>query len=256
MKVTILGTGTSQGVPVIGCTCETCTSTNPKDKRLRTSAYIEIDDTSILIDTSADFRQQMLDNKFDDVDTVLFTHHHIDHIAGLDDLRQINQRLEKSIDLYGNSLTIDELSVTFRYVFDERLRSHMAVPLVDMHKIENKPFTVNGIDIIPIEVIHGRLPIFGYRIGNFAYVTDASFIAEEEEKKLEGLDVLVLNALRERPHPTHFNIEQATELAKKYGAKKTYFTHMTHEVLHDRVNAELPPGIELGYDGLTFELTN
>ena len=254
MKVTILGTGTSQGVPIIGCNCETCTSTNPKDKRLRTSAYIEIDDTKILIDTSADFRQQMLENKFDDVDAVLFTHHHIDHIAGLDDLRQINQRLEKSIDLYSNSLTIDELSVTFRYVFDERLRSHMAVPLVNMHKIENKPFTVKGIEIIPIEVIHGRLPIFGYRIGNFAYVTDASFIAEEEEKKLEGLEVLVLNALRERPHPTHFNIEQATELAQKYGAGKTYFTHMTHEVLHDKVNAKLPQGIELGYDGLNFEL--
>ncbi len=256
MKVTILGTGTSQGIPIIGCNCKTCTSTNPKDKRLRTSAYIKIGETKILIDTSADFRQQMLENKLNDVDAVLFTHHHIDHIAGLDDLRQINQRLDKQIDLYGNSLTIDELSVTFRYVFDERLRAHKAVPLVNMHKIENKPFTINDIDIIPIEVIHGRLPIFGYRVGNFAYITDASFISEEEGKKLEGLDYLILNALRERPHPTHFNIEQATELAKKYGAKQTYFTHMTHEVLHNMVNAKLPQGIELGYDGLNFELKN
>lgn len=256
MKVTILGTGTSQGVPVIGCKCETCTSSNPKDKRLRTSAYVEVNNTKILIDTSADFRQQMLVNNFDDVDAVLFTHHHIDHIAGLDDLRQINQRLNKSIDLYSNSLTIDELSITFRYVFDERLIAHKAVPLVNMHKIENKPFTINGVEIIPIEVIHGRLPIFGYRIGNFAYITDASFIPEEEEKKLEGLEVLILNALRERPHPTHLNIAQATELAKKYGARETYLTHMTHEVLHDRVNAELPSGIELGYDGLNFEISN
>jgi phosphoribosyl 1,2-cyclic phosphate phosphodiesterase len=254
MKVTILGTGTSQGIPVIGCTCRTCHSTNTKDNRLRTSALIEVDGQNILIDTSADFRQQMLMNHKDDVDAVLFTHHHIDHIAGLDDLRQINQQKDKFIELYGNSLTIDELSVTFRYVFDERLIEHKAVPLVHMHKIENKPFKIKDTEIIPIEVIHGRLPIYGYRIKNFAYITDASLIPESEEHKLYGLDVLVLNALRERPHPTHFTIEQATKLALKYGAKKAYFTHMTHEVFHDEVNEALPINIELGYDGLSFEL--
>ena len=164
MKVIILGTGTSQGVPIIGCRCRTCTSVNPKDKRLRTSAYIEVDGQKLLIDTSADFRQQMLLNKIDDIDAVLYTHHHIDHIAGLDDLRQINQRYDKFIDLYGNKLTIDELSITFRYVFDENLIKHQAVPLVHMHTIENKPFKIGNTEIIPIEVIHGNLPIFGYRI--------------------------------------------------------------------------------------------
>lgn len=254
MKVIILGTGTSQGVPIIGCRCRTCTSVNPKDKRLRTSAYIEADGQKLLIDTSADFRQQMLQNKIDDIDSVLYTHHHIDHIAGLDDLRQINQRFDKFIDLYGNKLTMEELAITFRYVFDERLIKHQAVPLVHMHPIENKPFKIGDVAIIPIEVIHGNLPIFGYRIKNFAYITDASFIPEEEEHKLKDLDVLVLNALRIRPHPTHFNLEQATELALKYGAKKTYFTHITHEMFHDEVNKSLPPNIALGYDSLTFEL--
>jgi phosphoribosyl 1,2-cyclic phosphate phosphodiesterase len=254
MKVTILGTGTSQGVPVIGCKCRTCTSVNPKDRRLRTSAYIEINNQKLLIDTSADFRQQMLLNKIDDIDAVLYTHHHIDHIAGLDDLRQINQRLDKFIDLYGNKLTMDELSLTFRYVFDENLISHKAVPLVHMHRIENKPFRIGDTEIIPIEVMHGSLPIFGFRIENFAYITDASSIPEEEEYKLKDLDVLVLNALRHRPHPTHLNIEQATELALKYGAKKTYFTHITHDVFHDEVNETLPKNIALGYDSLTFEL--
>ncbi|MCB0722722.1 MAG: MBL fold metallo-hydrolase [Ignavibacteriae bacterium] len=254
MKVTILGTGTSQGVPVIGCGCRTCTSQNPKDRRLRTSAYIDIDGQKLLIDTSADFRQQMLLNKLDDVDAVLYTHHHIDHIAGMDDLRQINQRLDKFIDLYGNDLTMDEISITFRYVFDEYLINHKAVPLVNIHRIENKPFKIVNTEILPIEVIHGRLPIFGYRIHNFAYITDASYIPEEEEHKLEGLDVLILNALRIRPHPTHFNLEQATELALKYKAKKTYFTHITHDIFHDEISASLPPNIFLGYDGLTFEL--
>ena len=254
MKVIILGTGTSQGVPIIGCRCRTCTSVNPKDKRLRTSAYIEVDGQKLLIDTSADFRQQMLLNKIDDIYAVMYTHHHIDHIAGLDDLRQINQRYDKFIDLYGNKLTIDELSITFRYVFDENLIKHQAVPLVHMHTIENKPFKIGNTEIIPIEVIHGNLPIFGFRINKFAYITDASFIPEAEEEKLKDLDVLVLNALRIRPHPTHFNLEQATELALKYGAKKTYFTHITHEMFHDEVNETLPPNIALGYDSLTFEL--
>src|SRR5690606_9177179 len=254
MKVTILGTGTSQGIPVIGCTCRTCHSTNPKDKRLRTSALIEVDGQNILIDTSADFRQQMLMNHKDDVDAVLFTHHHMDHIAGMDDLRQINQQKDKLIDLYGNSKTIGELSITFRYVFDEILIKHQAVPLVHMHKIENKPFMINDTELIPIEVLHRNLPVLGYRIKHFAYITDASFIPEEEEQKLFGLDVLILNALRERPHPTHFTTEEATRLAQKYGAKKTYFTHMTHEVFHNEVNESLPQNIELGYDGLSFEL--
>lgn len=254
MKITILGSGTSQGVPVIGCNCDTCKSSNPKDNRLRTSAYIETGNLKILIDTSVDFRQQMLRNNLDDVDIVLFTHYHVDHILGMDDLRQINQRLNKYINVYGNEKTIDELSITFRYVFDEKLIAHKAVPLVNMHKLQNKNFSVGDVEIIPIEVIHGRLPIFGYRIGNFAYVTDASNIEENELKKLENLDVLVLNALRERPHPTHFNIEQAVALSKKLNPGKTFFTHLTHEVKHDVIEPRLPENVHLAYDGLTLEI--
>lgn len=254
MKVIILGTGTSQGVPVIGCKCETCISSNPKDKRLRTSAYINVDGLKFLIDTSVDFRQQMLRNKIDDIDAVLYTHHHVDHINGMDDLRQITQRHEKTIDLYGNKTTVDELKVTFRYVFDEELIRHNAIPLVKFNYIENKNFKIGSTEIIPIESLHGNLKIFGYRINNFAYITDASQISNEELKKLEGLKVLVINALRIRPHPTHFNLQQAIETAKKVMPKKTYFTHMTHDILHDKINATLPKGIELAYDGIEFKL--
>jgi phosphoribosyl 1,2-cyclic phosphate phosphodiesterase len=262
MKVTLLGTGTSQGIPVIGCKCETCTSTNPKDKRLRVSAYLEIpgygingsDTLKILIDTSSDFRQQMLANKFDDIDCVLFTHHHIDHIGGMDDLRQINQQKKKKIDIYGNKLTLDEIKVTFRYVLDERLQQHNAVPLINFNYITLEPFQINGLEIIPIEIYHGYLPIYGYRIQNFAYITDASLIPEPEFEKLKNLDVLVLNALRRKPHPTHFSLEQAVEAGKRINAKQTYFTHITHDMKHEDVNKTLPENIQLGYDGLSFEI--
>lgn len=262
MKVTLLGTGTSQGIPVIGCKCETCTSTNPKDKRLRVSAYLEIpgygingsDTLKILIDTSSDFRQQMLANKFDDIDCVLFTHHHIDHISGMDDLRQINQQKKKKIDIYGNKLTLDEIKVTFRYVLDERLQQHNAVPLINFNYITLEPFKINGLEIIPIEIYHGYLPIFGYRIQNFAYITDASLIPESEFEKLKNLDVLVLNALRRKPHPTHFSLEQAVETAKRINAKQTYFTHITHDMKHEDINKTLPENIQLGYDELFFKI--
>lgn len=254
MKVIILGTGTSQGIPVIGCQCETCTSKNHKDKRLRTSAYIESGNKKILIDTSIDFRQQMLRNKLNDVDAVLYTHHHVDHINGMDDLRQITQRYDKVIDLYGNRLTIDEMKISFRYVFFEELVKYKSVPLVKFNYIENKDFNLDKIKITPVECLHGDLKIFGYRIGDFAYLTDCSFIDEEELKKLKGLKVLVLNALRIRPHPTHFNLQQAIEVAKKLKPKMTYLTHLTHDILHDKINASLPKGIELAYDGLEFRI--
>lgn len=262
MKVTLLGTGTSQGIPVIGCKCETCTSTDSKDKRLRVSAYIEIpgyginenDTLRILIDTSSDFRQQMLANYFDDVDCVLFTHHHIDHIGGMDDLRQINQQKKKKIDIYGNKLTLDEIKVTFRYVLDEKLQKHNSVPLLNFHYIDSKPFKINNLEIIPIDIFHGNLPMLGYRIQNFAYITDASVLPESEYAKLANLDVLILNALRIRPHPTHFSLEESVQTAKRINAKQTYFTHMTHDLKHSTINSQLPPNIQLGYDGLSFEI--
>ncbi|MFA5404632.1 MAG: MBL fold metallo-hydrolase [Ignavibacteria bacterium] len=254
MKIKLVGSGTSQGVPIIGCKCDTCLSDNPKNKRLRASAYIELNGLKILIDTSIDFRQQMLRAEITDLDIVLFTHHHVDHILGMDDLRQINQRYRKYIDIYGNKMTLDEIKITFRYALDDELKKYWAVPLVNFNYIENKIFKINDVEVIPIEVYHGRIKIFGYRIGNFAYITDASKIPEEEMKKLENLDVLILNALRKAPHPTHFNLEQATEIALKVKAKKTYFTHITHDLMHDETNATLPENIELGYDGLEMEI--
>lgn len=254
MKIIIVGSGTSQGVPNIGCKCDTCISDNPKDKRLRASAYIETGGLKILIDTSIDFRQQMLRAGISDLDAVLFTHHHVDHILGMDDLRQINQRHRKYIDIYGNKLTLDEIKISFRYALDEVLKSYWAVPLVNFHYTENTAFKIRDVEILPVEVFHGHIKIYGYRIGNFAYVTDASKIPDSEMEKLEGLDVLILNALRRQKHPTHFNLEQATEIALKLKAKKTYFTHITHDMMHDKINAELPENIKLGYDGLTIEI--
>ncbi len=254
MKIVLVGSGTSQGIPIIGCKCETCLSDNPKDKRLRASVYVEVNEVKILIDTSIDFRQQMLRAGITDLDAVLFTHHHVDHIMGMDDLRQINQRYRKYIDIYGNRLTLNEIKITFRYALDEELKRYWCVPLVNFNYIENKNFNVKGIEIIPIEVYHGRIKIFGYRIGNFAYITDASKIPNEEMKKLENLDVLILNALRKAPHPTHFNLEQATEIALELKAKKTYFTHITHDLKHEEINKILPKNVELGYDGLEIEI--
>jgi phosphoribosyl 1,2-cyclic phosphate phosphodiesterase len=254
MKVVMLGSGTSQGVPIIGCKCETCTSENPKDKRLRVSAFVETDGTKILIDTSIDFRQQLLRADVSDLDAILFTHHHVDHIFGLDDLRQINQRHKKFVDIYGNKMTLDEIKVTFRYALDEELISYMAVPMMNFNYLENSDFQVKNVKVTPVEVWHGRIKIFGYRIGKFAYITDCSSIPETEMEKLFGLDLLILNALRHAPHPTHFNLEQAVEIAQKVKAKQTYFTHITHDINHDKTNAVLPPGIELGYDGLEINL--
>ncbi|MEZ4688759.1 MAG: MBL fold metallo-hydrolase [Ignavibacteria bacterium] len=182
MKVIVLGTGTSQGVPVIGCKCETCRSDNPKDKRLRTSSYIETGGSKILIDTSIDFRQQMLMNNIDDIDAVLYTHHHVDHINGMDDLRQITQKHKKTIELYGNKTTVDEMKISFRYVFEKNLIKHHAVPLVHFNKITNKKFMIGDVNIIPVECMHGNLKIFGYRINDFAYITDCSFISDKELK--------------------------------------------------------------------------
>ena len=254
MKVIILGSGTSQGIPVIGCKCETCLSKNPKDKRLRTSAYVEVDGVKILIDTSIDFRQQMLRYNVNDIDAVLFTHHHVDHILGLDDLRQINQRLDKFIDLYGNKTTMEEISVTFRYAFDELLIKYKAVPLININEIQNDSFKIKSVEVIPIEVNHGNIKIFGYRIGNFAYITDCSEVPDSEIPKLENLEVLIINALRRAPHPTHLNVEQAVELSQRINPGKAYFTHMTHDINHDKINSTLPKNIELAFDGLEFDI--
>ena len=261
MLVTILGSGTSQGVPIIGCKCVTCASENPKDKRLRVSAFLEIESQDknskglkLLIDTTPDFRQQMLVNGIDDIDAVLYTHHHVDHIMGMDDIRQINQLHKKSVDIYGNKLTIDYIKKTFSYVFDTNTYKGGGIPNINTNVISLERFKINGIEIIPLEFDHGPTKVFGYRIGDFAYMTDCSYIPEFEFPKLNGLEVLVLDALRYRTHPTHFNIEQAVEAAQRINAGQTYFTHITHDILHDADNAKLPEKIGLAFDGLKFEI--
>jgi phosphoribosyl 1,2-cyclic phosphate phosphodiesterase len=260
MKITVLGSGTSQGVPIVGCKCPACTSKDPKDKRLRVSVFIESDTIihgkplKILIDTSPDFRQQMLVNNITDIDAVLYTHYHVDHIMGLDDIRQINQLHHKHVDLYANEETAARIRQTFSYIFDENTYRGGGIPMVNLHTIGLEPFEVSGLKVIPVEYMHGPTKVYGYRINNFAYLTDCSFIPESEYSKLEGLQVLILDALRYRPHETHFSVKQATDAALRIGAKQTYFTHMTHDIVHDEANKILPPGIELAYDGLHFEI--
>jgi phosphoribosyl 1,2-cyclic phosphate phosphodiesterase len=261
MKVTVLGSGTSQGVPIVGCGCSTCKSKNPKDKRLRVSVYLEQNpgeeknnNLKLLFDTSPDFRQQMLVNNITDIDAVIYTHHHIDHIMGLDDIRQINQLRRKSVDLYGNQTTINYIKQTFSFIFDENTYKGGGIPDVKTNIITTEKFFIGNVEVIPLEYFHGPIVVYGYRVGDFAYMTDCSFIPETEFPKLRNLKVLILDALRYRPHATHFNFEQAIEAAQKIGAAQTYFTHMTHDILHDTDNAKLPKGIEIAYDQLSFEI--
>ncbi len=260
MKVTVLGSGTSQGVPIVGCKCQACTSADPKDKRLRVSVFIEADiqhnsrPLKILIDTSPDFRQQMLAYNITDIDAVLYTHYHVDHIMGLDDIRQINQLQHKHVELFANTETADRIKQTFSYVFDEKTYKGGGIPLVNLHTINLDPFGVFGQKVIPLEYKHGPTTVYGFRIGDFAYMTDCNFIPESEFSKLEGLKVLILDALRYREHETHFSIAQATAAAERINAKQTYFTHMTHDIVHAEANAKLPEDIQLAYDGLQFEI--
>ncbi|MGH2575474.1 MAG: MBL fold metallo-hydrolase [Ignavibacteria bacterium] len=254
MQVIILGSGTSQGVPIIGCKCRTCTSNNTKDKRLRVSAYVDTGSLKILIDTSPDFRQQMLTNNLSDIDAVLYTHHHMDHIMGLDDIRQINQLHKKEVDIYGNEETINYIKRSFRYIWDPDTYTGGGIPKINPHIITLERFKIGNVEVTPVQYFHGPSVVYGYRIGDFAYLTDCSLIPEGEFKKLKNLKLLVLDALRYKPHPTHFSIDEAVEVSRKVKAEQTYFIHITHDVLHDEANAKLPPDIQLAYDGLTIEI--
>lgn len=260
MKITVLGSGTSQGIPIVGCTCAACTSNDTKDKRLRVSVFVETDvnfngkPLYILIDTSPDFRQQMLQYKITDIDAVLYTHFHIDHIMGLDDIRQINQLHHKAVDLYANRETAYRLKQTFSYIFDENTYKGGGIPQVNLHTLDTQPFEIAGQKIIPLEYKHGPTTVFGYRIGDFAYMTDCNFIPEKEFSKLNGLKVLIIDALRYRRHETHFSVDEAIEVSKRINAEKTYFTHMTHDIVHSEASVKLPAGIEFAFDGLTLEI--
>ncbi len=247
--VTVLGSGTSMGIPVVGCDCAVCHSSDPRDKRTRSSVWIDVKGRHLLIDTSIDFRTQALREGITHLDAVLFTHHHVDHILGLDDLRSLTLLKNYTIPIYAEAETLQHIRRVFAYIFSTE-KPISDIPRIEAHEISEAPFKVQGVPITPIRVYHGPLPILGYRIGNFAYITDVSHIPEASFKKLEGVEVLILGALRYRPHPTHFNFEQAIAAAQRIGARQTYFTHIAHQVSHQEGNARLSEGIAIAYDGM------
>jgi phosphoribosyl 1,2-cyclic phosphate phosphodiesterase len=238
---------------MVGCQCDVCKSQNPKDKRLRSSVFIEHKDKKILIDISPDFRQQFLTNGFDNIDALLLTHSHYDHIAGLDDIRTINWFQKKVIPIYAANESLCALEHTFPYIFTTPLQKGGGLPLVNCISIDRKPFFIDDIEIIPLPIKHGILDIFGFRIENFAYITDASFISDDTINLLRGLDVLFLNALRPTTHPTHLNLDSAVSYAEIIKAEKTYFTHISHGIMHDEVQNNLPANVYLAYDGIIIE---
>lgn len=254
MKFTFLGSGTSTGVPLAGCRCETCLSKDPRDKRLRPSLLVESATTTVVIDTSADFRYQMLRLGVTKIDGVVFTHHHFDHIGGFDDLRAFNFLLRKALPIYLMEETMENLRRTYLYAFVDMGQKGGGVPVVEQHIIDKETFTLGDIEFLPVPMMHGKMRVNGYRIGNFAYCTDTNFIFEESFERLRGLDILILDALRYDSHPTHFTVDEAIACAQRIGAKKTYFTHIAHNILHADLAARLPDNIELSYDGLVIEL--
>jgi phosphoribosyl 1,2-cyclic phosphate phosphodiesterase len=254
VKITFLGTGTSHGVPMIGCDCATCRSSDPRDARLRPSLYVEADGgEALLVDAGPDLRQQALRAGIRRIDAVIFTHGHADHILGIDELRRFNALQQGAMPCYGDAATLYDVERMFAYVFDPRTPKGGGLPDLELVRIVG-PFPVGRQPIVPVPIFHGRRPILGLRIGRFAYLTDCSRIPDESWALLEGLEVVVLDALRERPHPTHFTIDEAVDAARRIGAARTYFTHMCHDLGHAATNARLPPGMELSYDGLVVEL--
>ena len=254
MRVTFLGTGTSTGVPVIGCTCATCRSTDLKDKRRRPSIYIQFDEgPSVLVDASPDLRDQALEYRIERVDLILLTHSHADHVLGLDDVRIDKFRQRGAIPCQGDKRTLSDVRRMFAYVFDPGTPKGGGIPQLNLFPITG-PFSFSQRTFIPVPLKHGTLPILGYRIGAFAYLTDCSEIPESSLAQLDQLDVLVLDALRRRRHSTHFSLDEAVEMAVRIGARQTYFTHMTHDLLHADTCNSLPPDMTLAYDGLVVDV--
>jgi phosphoribosyl 1,2-cyclic phosphate phosphodiesterase len=247
--ITFLGTGTSQGVPVIACKCPVCISSDPRDKRLRSAVMIETEGKTIIIDSGPDFRQQMLRENVNNINAIIFTHEHKDHVAGLDDVRAYNFVLKKRIDIYAEKRVQDALEREFAYIFAEY--KYPGIPEITMHLIDNQFFNVEGIQIQPIRVHHYELPVYGFRIGNFAYLTDVKTIPEVEKEKLLNLDVLIINALRKEEHISHLNLSEALELIRVIKPKQAYLTHLSHRFgLHAIEEPKLPINVKIGFDGL------
>lgn len=254
MKVTFLGTGTSTGVPQIGCDCDVCRSGDVRDKRLRCSALVEIGNHRLLIDCGPDFREQILRMESVGLDALLITHSHYDHVGGIDDLRPYSYKIENGFEVYCQKDVSADLHSRMPYCFSKH--PYAGVPSFDIHTITpGKAFCVHGTEIMPLKVMHGKLPILGFRIGRFAYVTDCSYLPDETCHLLEGVDVLAINALRIKPHPTHMSLDEALEVIKRIGCKRAYLTHISHQMgLYAQVSEMLPAGVELAYDGETIHI--
>ena len=253
MIITFLGTGTSQGVPVIACTCAVCQSADKRDKRLRTSILIESANKVICIDSGPDFRQQMLRADVQRLDAVVFTHEHKDHVAGMDDIRAFNYKQQGPVDVYADQRVQAALRREFPYIFDDK--GYPGIPQINLHTINSEPFYAGDVQFIPIEVMHFKLPVKGYRIKDFTYITDAKTVTEVEKEKIRGSKILVINALQKEKHISHFTLAEAIAFAQDIGAEKTYFTHISHRLgKHADIAAELPAGIELAYDGMKLDI--
>jgi len=252
MEVTFLGTGTSQGIPIIGCNCKICQSKNNKDKRLRSSIYIKCNNKNIIIDTGPDFRQQALKEKIKNLDFILYTHAHKDHTGGIDDIRSFNFILKKTIPVYGNKETMDQIINDYSYIFKNN--KYKALPKISINYINNK-FEKNGIIIKPIKVKHNNLDVLGYRINDFTYITDANFISKNEKKKIVGSEILVINCLQKKNHISHFNLDQALSIIKELKVKKAYLTHISHNLgLHKETSKILPKNVKIAYDSLKISI--
>ena len=248
LKITFLGTGTSSGVPMIGCSCEVCTSTDKKDNRLRSSILVESESTTIVVDTTPDFRYQMLRAQVKKLDAVLFTHPHKDHIAGLDDVRAFNYFQKKPMELYANSLTEEAIKREFAYAFSDK--KYPGLPNLNLNTIDDSPFMIGDIPVIPILVWHLKMPVLGFRFGNFTYITDANKIEADEKEKIKGSKIMVLNALRKESHISHFTLDEAVTMVQDLGVPTGYFTHISHQLgKHAVINKALRGGIALAFDG-------
>jgi phosphoribosyl 1,2-cyclic phosphate phosphodiesterase len=254
LTATILGSGTSSGVPTIACTCPTCLSTDMKDKRLRPSIWLHSDVQSIVIDTSSDFREQCLRHAIRDLDAIVYTHHHFDHIAGFDDLRAFNFKYQSPVRIFLMKETLEHIRHVFSYAFPKEEMPESGIPVVEPIIIDQEPFRVDDLEFRPLPLRHGRLRVNGYRIGDLAYCTDCNAVTDLAIERMTGVRTLILDALRFTHHPTHFTLDQAIEVAKRIGAETTYFTHIAHEIKHQEVEGSLPEHMHLAYDGLTISV--